>query len=39
MEVVRAYMVGEKSTADIAAEYNILKTTNREWSKKYSEEC
>ena len=39
MEVVRAYMAGEKSTADIAAEYNISKTTVREWSKKYGKEC
>lgn len=39
MEVVRAYMTGEQSTAAIAAEYNISKTTVREWAKKYGEEC
>lgn len=39
MEVVKAYMTGEKSTAAISAEYNISKTTVREWAKKYSEEC
>lgn len=38
-EVARAYMAGQKSTADIAAEYNISKTSVREWSKKYGEEC
>lgn len=38
-EVARAYMAGEKSTADIAAESNISKTTVREWAKKYGEEC
>lgn len=38
-EVARAYMAGEKSTVDIAAEYNISKTSVREWSKKYVEEC
>ena len=38
-EVARAYMAGERSTADIAAEYNISKTSVREWAKKYGEEC
>ena len=38
-EVVRAYMVGDKTTAEIAAEYNIAKSTVSEWAKKYSEEC
>ena len=39
IEVAKAYMDGEKSTADIAAEYNISKTSVREWAKKYGEEC
>lgn len=34
MEVVRAYMTGEKYIAAIAAEYNISKTTVREWANK-----
>lgn len=38
-EVVRAYMAGDKSTVDIAAEYNISKSTVSEWAKKYGEEC
>ena len=38
-EVVKAYMDGDKTTAEIAAEYNIAKSTVLEWAKKYSEEC
>lgn len=38
-EVVRAYMAGDKSTVEIAAEYNIAKSSVSEWAKKYSEEC
>lgn len=38
-EVVRAYMAGDKSTVEIAAEYNIAKSTVSEWAKKYGEEC
>ena len=38
-EVVRAYMAGNKTTAEIAAEYNIAKSTVSEWAKKYSKEC
>lgn len=38
-EVVRAYMAGDKSTAEIAAEYNIAKSTVSEWARKYGEEC
>lgn len=37
-EVVRACMAGDKTTAEIAAEYNIAKSTVSEWTKKYSEE-
>ena len=39
MEVVRAYMAGDKSIALIAAEYNVAKSTISEWAKKYGEEC
>ena len=38
-EVVRAYMAGNKSTVQIAAEYNIAKSTVIQWVKEYSEEC
>ena len=38
-EVVRAYMSGNKSTVELAAEYNVAKSTITEWSKKYGEEC
>lgn len=38
-EVVKAYMVGDKSTTEIAAEYNIAKSTVSEWARKYGEEC
>ena len=39
MEVVKAYMAGDKSTAQLAAEYNVAKSTITEWAKKYDEEC
>jgi Transposase and inactivated derivatives len=38
-QVVKEYMKGLKSTAKIAAEYNIAKSTVSQWAKKYSEEC
>ncbi|MCI6675414.1 MAG: helix-turn-helix domain containing protein [Clostridiales bacterium] len=38
-EVIRAYMAGDKSTVEIAAEYNIAKSSVSEWAKKYGEEC
>ena len=38
-EVVRAYMAGDRSTVEIAADYNIAKSTISEWAKKYGEEC
>lgn len=38
-EVARAYMTGDKSTVEIAAEYNIAKSTVSEWARKYGEEC
>ena len=39
MEVIKAYMAGDKSTAQLAAEYNVAKSTITEWAKKYDEEC
>lgn len=38
-QVVQEYMKGSKSTIEIAAEFNIAKSTVSEWAKKYSEEC
>ena len=38
-EVVRAYMAGDKSTSQIAAEFNIAKSTVSQWIKEYKEEC
>jgi transposase len=37
-EVVDAYIKSAKSYAEIAAEFNISKTSVRDWTKKYSEE-
>ena len=37
-EVVRAYMAGNKSTVEIAADYNIAKSTVSQWVKQYKEE-
>lgn len=39
MEVVRAYMAGDRSTVELAADYNVAKSTITEWAKKYGEEC
>ena len=38
-EVVKAYMAGNKSTVEIAADYNIAKSTVSQWVKQYKEEC
>ena len=38
-EVVKAYMAGNKSTVQIAAEYNIAKSTVSQWVNQYKEEC
>ena len=38
-EVVKEYKSGAKTIAEIAAEFNIAKSTVSEWAKKYSEEC
>jgi transposase len=39
MEVVRAYMAGDRSTVELAADFNVAKSTITEWAKKYGEEC
>lgn len=38
-QVAQEYTKGSKSTIEIAAEYNIAKSTVSQWAKKYSEEC
>ena len=38
-EVVKAYMAGNKSTVQIAAECNIAKSTVSHWGNQYREEC
>ena len=38
-EVVKAYMAGNKSTVQIAADYNIAKSTVSQWVNQYREEC
>ena len=35
-EVVRTYMAGNKSTVQIAADYNIAKSTVSQWVNQYS---
>lgn len=39
MEVVKAYMAGDRSTVELSADYNVAKSTILEWAKKYGEEC
>lgn len=38
-EVVKAYMAGNKSTVQIATDYNIAKSTVSQWVNQYKEEC
>lgn len=38
-EVVKAYMTGDRSHVEIAADYNIAKSTVSTWVKQYGEEC
>lgn len=38
-EVVKAYMAGNKSTIQIAVDYNIAKSTVSQWVDQYREEC
>ena len=37
LEVVKAYMAGDRSTAELSAEYNVAKSTILDWAKKYSD--
>ena len=39
MEVVRAYMAGDRTLVALSADYNVAKSTISEWAKKYGEEC
>ena len=39
IEVTKAYMAGDRTLVDLSADYNVAKSTIREWSKKYGEEC
>ena len=38
-EVVKAYMAKDKSTVQIAADYNIAKSTVSQWVNQYKKEC
>ena len=38
-EVIRAYMADNKSTIQIAADYNIAKSSVNQWVNQYKEEC
>lgn len=38
-EVVKACMAGNRTLLELSADYNAAKSTIREWSKKYGEEC
>lgn len=38
-EVVKSYMSGNKSTVQIAADYNIAKSTVNQWVNQYQKEC
>ena len=32
-------MAGDKSISQLSADFNIAKSTIRDWAKKYSDEC
>lgn len=38
-EVVKAYMAGDRSTSQLASDYNVAKSSILAWAKKYGEEC
>ena len=38
-EVVKAYMAGDKSTVQIAADDNIAKSTISQWVNQYNPVC
>lgn len=39
VKVVKAYMAGDRTLVELSADYNVAKSTIREWAKKYGEEC
>ena len=39
IEVVKAYMAGDRSIGELSADYNVAKSTITGWVKKYGEEC
>ena len=39
LEVVKAYMAGDRSMSELSADYNVAKSTLTGWVKKYGEEC
>ena len=39
IEVVKAYMAGDRSISEIAADYNVAKSTLTGWVIKNGEEC
>lgn len=39
IEVVKAYMAGDRLISEIAADYNVAKSTLTGWVKKHGEEC
>lgn len=39
IEVVKAYMAGDRSISEIAADYNVAKSTLTGWVKKHGEKC
>ncbi len=38
-EVVKAYMAGDKSTPQLAVEFNVAKSSVNKWVNEYKEEC
>ena len=38
-EVVKAYMAGDKSTPQLAVEFNVAKSSFSKWVNEYKEEC
>lgn len=38
-EVVKAYMAGDKSTPQLAVEFNVAKSSVIKWVNEYKEEC
>ena len=39
IEVVNAYMAGNKSLLQLATEYNVAKSSVSKWINQYKEEC